>query len=323
MPALAKLRGAPQYGDSCSVSKGRPLPAVPYVLFWLLGIIWGSAFIYMKLAAALISPLQIVLLRVLFALLPLLLYAQAKGAFDRRHLKHGGHFLVMAVVGTIGYYYGFAKGTSLLLSGVAGALSGLTPILSFLLALLFLREERATGLKALGIALGFLGVLLIARPFGADLGATNIEGVIYTVIGSFSVGASFVYAKKYVLPLKIPVSALLTYQLGLSLAILLLVTDLQGIGNILADPYAAAGLVLGLGAVGTGLAFILYYHIIEALGAVAAASVAYIPPVVALAIGVFLAGEAVDFWEYAGAALILAGVVLVNRQAQNSKPAIR
>ena len=296
------------------------MKALPFAMFWLLGIIWGSAFIYMKLAAALISPLQIVLLRVLFALVPLVVYAWAKGAFRRSHLKHSGHFLVMAVVGTIGYYYGFAKGTSLLLSGVAGALSGLTPILSFLLAVLFLKEERATGLKTLGIAIGFLGVLLIARPFGAGLGATNIEGVAYTVIGSFSVGASFVYAKKYVLPLKIPVAALLTYQLVLSLAILLLVTDLTGIGAILEDPYAAAGLILGLGVLGTGLAFILYYFIIDELGAVAASSVAYIPPVVAILIGVVLVGEPIDAWEYAGAALILLGVVLVNRKASIRKP---
>lgn len=289
-------------------------------MFWLLGIIWGSSFIYMKLASEFISPLQIVLLRVLFALAPVAFYAHYKGALRRSHFKHIGHFLVMAVMGTIGYYYGFAKGTSLLLSGVAGALSGLTPILSFLLALMFLKEESASAQKAAGIAIGFLGVLLIARPFSGDITATNIEGILYTLVGSFSVGASFVYAKKFVLPLNIPVSALITYQLGLSLVILSLIIDLQGIGNILKDPWVATGLFLGLGVLGTGLAFILYYYIIDELGAVSASSVAYIPPVVAIAIGVFLVGEEIDLWEFFGAALILAGVVLVNRK-QPSNPA--
>ena len=65
---------------------------------------------------------------------------------------------------------------------------------------------------------------------------------------------------------------------------------------------------------GTGVAFILYYYIIDALGAVAAASVAYIPPVVALAIGLGLVGEEIDLWELAGAALILLGILLVNRK---------
>lgn len=291
-----------------------PLKALPLIMFWLLGIIWGSSFIYMKMASQLISPLQIVLLRVVFGLIPLAMYAQYKGAFKWAHMKHAGHLTVMAVVGTIAYYYGFAKGSSLLPSGVAGALSGLTPILSFVLASMFLDNEKSSTLRALGIGLGFLGVALIARPSGGDIAATNFEGVLYNVIGSFSVGASFVYAKKYIIPLAIPVSALITYQLGISLMILCVAVDMDGIGAIWSAPYVAAGLVLGLGVLGTGLAFMAYYYIIDRLGAVSAASVAYIPPVVAIVIGVFLAGETIEPLEYLGAALILAGVGLVNRK---------
>jgi len=287
-------------------------------MFWLLGLIWGSSFIYMKMASELISPSQIVLLRVLFGLLPIALYAHAMGALKWTHARHLGHFLVMAVIGTIAYYYGFARGSALLLSGVAGALSGLTPILSFLLALLILREEKVSATRMAGIAIGFLGVLAIARPFNEDIATTNLEGVFFNMIGSAGVGASFVYAKKYLMPLGIPASALITYQLGLSLLILGVAIDLDGIGNIWSDVYVAAGLVLGLGVVGTGVAYIIYYFIIDRLGAVSAASAAYIPPVVALAIGVVLVGENVDQWEYAGAALILAGVILVNRKTAAS-----
>jgi len=294
------------------------MTAVPILMFCLLGLIWGSSFIYMKLAAELISPEQVVLLRVLFGLVPIAAYAAFKGAYSRSHAKHFLHILVMSVVGTIGYYYGFAVGSSLLPSGIAGALSGLTPILSFLLALLLVSEERATSVKALGILLGFLGVLAIANPFGDDVSSSDLEGVIYNAIGSFSVGASFVYAKKFVIPLKIPFSALITYQLALSALILLVVIDLDGIHAIWSDTVAAAGLSLGLGVLGTGGAFILYYYIIEKLGAVNASSVAYVPPVVALLIGVLIVGEQVRPWEYAGAAVILAGVYLVNRQPKDS-----
>ncbi len=292
---------------------------LPLVMFWLLGIIWGSNFIYMKMASQFISPLQIVLLRVLFGLVPIALYAYYKGELKWAHRKHIGHFLVMAVIGTIAYYYGFAKGSSLLLSGVSGALSGLTPILSFLLALMFLNEERASIRKASGIVIGFLGVALIARPLSGDIATTNIEGVLYNIVGSLSVGASFIYAKKYVIPLKIPVSALITYQLGLSFVVLGLIIDLQGINDIWGDPYMAACLFLGLGVVGTGLAYIIYYYIIDKLGAVSASSVAYIPPAVAIVIGVFLVGEKIDPLEYLGAALILVGVVLVNKKQAGNK----
>ena len=291
---------------------------LPIVLFWLLGIIWGSNFIYMKMSSELISPFQIVFLRVLFGFVPVMIYALYKKEFRLEHVRHTGHFLVMAVIATIAYYYGFVKGSSLLLSGVAGALSGLTPILSFILAVIFLKEETVSRLKLLGILTGFLGVLLIANPFSSDIAATNLEGVLYNILGSFSVGASFVYAKKYVLPLKVPVTALITYQLGLSLVILFVFTDMQGIGHIFSNPFVAAGLVIGLGLLGTGLAYIIYYYIIDKLGAVSASSVSYIPPVVAIAIGVIIVGEQINLWEYLGIICIFLGLVLINKKPKSS-----
>ncbi|MGI9569292.1 MAG: DMT family transporter [Desulfobulbia bacterium] len=301
--------------------KDSPSKFLPLAMFWLLGIIWGSNFIYMKLASGLISPLQIVLLRVLFGFIPVALYAYYKETLKWSHIKHIGHFLVMSLIATIAYYYGFVKGSSLLLSGVAGALSGLTPILSFLVAIMFLEEEKASCQKLFGIGIGFLGVLLIARPFSHDIAATNIEGALFNVFGSLSVGASFVYAKKYVLPLNLPFSALITYQLGLSLLILFLFTDMEGIGNVWSNAYVATGLAVGLGILGTGLAYLIYYYIIEKLGAVSASSVTYIPPVVAIAIGVIIVGEKINAWEYFGIALIFVGLVLINKKLPISKSA--
>ncbi len=283
----------------------------PLVAFCMLGIIWGSNFIYMKLAAELITPLQIVFFRVLFGFLPIAVYAFLSGTLSRTHLRHSGHFLVMALLATAIYYYGFAKGASLLLSGVAGALSGAIPLFSFLLAVLFIAEERATRLKIAGVLIGFLGVVTIGRPSGEDLLTTNLEGVFYMVAGSLSVGASFVYAKRYIIPLKIPAAALTTYQLGAGLLLLALITSYDGMFNIMTDTHAAAGLIIGLGLLGTGLAYILYYYIVKEMGAISASSVTYIPPVVALLIGALIIGEPIAMADYAATLLIFAGVFLL------------
>lgn len=283
-------------------------------LFWLLGVIWGSNFIYMKWAAELISPIQIVFLRVFFGFFPVFIYALHKRAFKLAHFKHVGHFFVMSLIATVIYYYGFVKGSSLLPSGIAGALSASIPIFSLILALLFLAEEKATLNRVVGVSIGFLGVVLIARPFGAEFNITNIEGVLYMVMGSLSVGASFVYAKKYVLPLSVSAAALTTYQLGLSLIVLFLITDLTGIDNIFSSLHVTIGLILGLGILGTGVAYIIYYYIIEKLGAVSASSVTYIPPVVALAIGVILIGEQIETMDYLATVLIFCGVILINKK---------
>ncbi len=287
---------------------------LPIVAFCALGIIWGSNFIYMKLAADLITPLQIVFFRVLFGFVPVVIYAQLRGALRWQHLQHVGHFFVMGMLATAVYYYGFAKGTSLLLSGVAGAVSGAIPLFSFLLAVIYIAEEKATRLKIAGVLIGFVGVVIIGRPSGTDLAGTNLEGVLYMVAGSLSVGASFVYAKKFIIPMKIPAAALTTYQLGLGLLVLALFTDYRGIGNIFSSSHAAAGLIIGLGLLGTGLAYIIYYYIVEKLGAISASSVTYIPPVVALLIGALLVGEPIALADYGATFLIFIGVFLLKRK---------
>lgn len=283
---------------------------MPIIAFWLLGIIWGSNFIYMKMAAEIITPLQVVLFRVLFGFIPVLIYAYFSKKLSLQHFKYTHHFLVMSLLATTVYYYGFVKGTMLLPSGIAGVVSGSIPIFSFLLAILFLKDEKITKFKIVGLTVGFLGVLLIARPTGEVLNTTNLEGVSYIVLGAICLGAAFVYAKKYLVPLKIHASALTTYQLGLALITLTVFTDFTGINNIWLHTHESIGLILGLGILGTGLAYIIYYYLVETLGPVVASSVTYIPPIVALFIGVILFDESVQMLDYLATLLIFAGVFL-------------
>jgi len=265
----------------------------------------------MKKAAELISPTQIVFFRVLFGFIPVIIYSSFAGVLSFKHLRHIGHFFVMALLATTIYYYGFAKGTSLLLSGVAGAVSGSIPLFSFLLAVIFITEEKISKLRISGVLIGFIGVIVMGRPSGQDLLATNMEGVLYMVAGSLSVGASFVYAKKFIIPLKIPAAALTTYQLGVGLLLLAIITDYNGINNIWTETHTSIGLIVGLGLLGTGLAYIIYYFIVKNLGAVAASSVTYIPPVVALIIGSLIVGEPIEVLDFGATFLIFTGVFLL------------
>jgi len=283
-------------------------------LFAILGIIWGSNFIYMKMAAVYIDPMQVVFYRVLFGFIPVFLYAIYKNTIKLEHLKYSFHFFIMSLFAAVIYYYGFVKGSSLLLSGIAGALSGSVPLFSFLVASIFLKEEKITKLASIGVIVGFIGIILISGVINEDIEGSNIEGILAIVIGSLSVGASFIYAKKFITPLKIKAAALVTYQLGFALIILLLITDLEGINYIWNDFHSAIGMVLGLGLLGTGVAFIGYYYLIEKLGALKASSITYIPPVVALFIGFFIVGENIKLLDFIATAFIFIGVFLINKR---------
>lgn len=134
--------------------RGTEFMRLTYLVFALLGLFWGSNFIYMKWAAELITPAQITLLRVFFGFLPLAFVAWQKGVIHRDQLRHLPHFLVMAVLATAFYYFAIAEGTALLPSGVAGVLGGSISLFTTIATLLFLRTEKPNALMLAGVATG-------------------------------------------------------------------------------------------------------------------------------------------------------------------------
>jgi len=284
--------------------------------FAFLGIIWGTNFIFMRQASEWISPVQIVFLRVLCGFVPIAVMAWMQKAVRREHLKYTGHFLVMALLATVIYYWAFASGTSLLLSGVSGVLSGAIPLFSFIVAVIFLRQEKITVLRLCGLMLGFAGVILIAKPWQVSGESISLAGVGYMILGSLSVGVSFVYAKKFLADKQIAPLALTTYQIGLALVILACITPFTGITAIAQDSTASLGLIIGLGLLGTGVAYLTYYYLILNLGAVVASSVTYIPPVGAVIAGSPPANEQLGVTEILSMVLIMSGVFLLQRPSR-------
>lgn len=272
----------------------------------------------MKWGVELVTPSQVVFIRVLFGFLPVLVFALLRGELKREHWKSAHHFCAMAILATALYYYGFAKGTSLLLSGIAGAISGAIPLFAFIASLIFLKDEKASFKRIVGIGLSFLGVFLLADPFSNSGGSMNLAGVGYMIMGSLSLGVSFVYARKFLATQNIPNAALTTYQLGAALILLFFVTDLRGAGELSSSTTALVGVSLGLGLLGTGVAYLAFYFLVKEWGAVSASSVTYIPPVVALVVGAFFVQEPIKMTDFIFAALILGGVVLIRSRPANA-----
>jgi drug/metabolite transporter (DMT)-like permease len=278
--------------------------------FVLLGLIWGSNFIYMKWASAWISPMQIAFVRVMFGFLPLALVAVRQRAIDRSQVRHLPHFLVMAAIATAFYYVGIVKGTERLPSGIAGVLGGSIAIFTALFSVLFLRTEKMNRLMVAGIVVGFAGIVLIARPWEGAGNSIDPVGVAWMLASSIILGLSYVYVRIFLSPFKLPPLTLVTWQMGLALLILTALTDFTGITRILQDWRAATGVVVGLGILGTGVAYLIYYFLLQELGAVASSGSTYITPVVALLIG-WIAGEKVGIAEVAAIALILVSIALL------------
>ena len=292
-----------------------------YAALVLVGFVWGANYIYIKIATAAISPMQVVFLRVVAGFLPLAVMAWRAGVLNRGQLRHLPHFAVMSVLATSFYYYGFVAGTALLPSSVAGLLGGAIPIVTFLTSLVALRSERPNALTATGVALGFAGILLTARPWEAG-GTVSPLGVAWVMAGTISVGVSFVYARRFLAPLNLSALALATWQTGLAALTLAVITDYHGMSAILDDGRALVALVVGLGLLGTGLAYLIYYYMVQRLGAMGASGATYLPVVVAVLIGAAV-GEKVTVVEYAALVLILGGVALIQIAGRRAARPVR
>lgn len=290
-----------------------------YALYWILGVLWGTNFLFMKMAVQVISPTQVALMRVLFGLLPILLFALLRKALKREHLKHSKHFIAMGILAVVIPYLGFIKGTEYLASGSAGAISGAIPLMTALFASLFLPTDRLTPKKISGLILGFFGVALIAHIDRVlDYSAReSLFGASFMLLGSLGYAAAMIYARKFITPLNIGSLPLACYQTAAAAVMLSVAVPFEGAEKIFEHPKALSALILGLGLLGTGVAFVIYYRIIEKLGAITASSVFYIPPVVALAVGALIANEEIGMAQYVGALMILFGVFLTRNGGQN------
>lgn len=289
---------------------------VAWSLLGLLGFIWGTNFLFMKMAVAVVPPLEVAWLRTIFGALPIAALALARGSLARTDLRFAHHFAAMALLANVGPYVFFVIGTSHLSSGVAGVISGSIPFVTAGIVAIALPAERLTRSKTLGLGIGFAGILLVAPLYGAAAragGGSPVTGVAAMLAGSVSYALALVYARRFVVPLNLGPLKLAAYQMLLAVVLLAPFAAPGHWSALVAHPGALLALILGLGLCGTGIAFVIYYHLIQTLGALKAASVYYIPPVVALVVGWAVAGETVTLVQGIGAALVLAGIFYANR----------
>lgn len=282
----------------------------------LLGLIWGTNFVFMQVAAPYITAGQTTLIRLIFGVIPILIFGIITKNISWKHLRYTHHFAVQGVLAAGFYYYAYAEGTYRLDSSIAGAMSGSIPLFASISAIILFRTEGTTWRKILGLFLGTLGMVIVARPWNAT--GVDGSGILWMLAGSASLGISFGYARRYLTPLNIPSAAVATYQMLIASIFTALFINLDGITNIQQNTLALVAVILGLGIVGTGFAFVFYYTAVNGLGAVTASTATYIPPVVALIIGVGFLNEPFQILVIFGIALTLAGAVIIQLPKRKS-----
>ena len=283
----------------------------------LLGLIWGSNFLFMKLAVEEMPALDVALWRIIFGALPIIVLAFWWGLLRLRDLRYWPHFLAMALFANAGPYVFFIIGTAHLASGIAGAIAGSVPVITASLASVVIPSERPTRRMLIGLICGLIGILTLS-PIGTHmaLGASAWLGVGAMFAGSLSYAIALIYARYFVQKLGLKPLSLAAWQMIFALLLLLPFSHPMTICRLVHNPMTLVGLVVGLGLLGTGVAFVIYYELIARMGALRAGTVYYIPPVVALLMGAAFMGEPLGPKEWIGTALILIGVFYASKKTK-------
>lgn len=278
-----------------------------------LALLWGSGFFWIALSLDGFTPVQLTFIRLALGALVLVPIVLIRRLPRPRGRAMWAHLTISALVGNAIPYTLFAVAEQTVPSSLAGVINATTPLWTVLLAVAVRADTRLTPRRILGVALGFVGVLVLFEPWNAST-AGEIGGVLACIGAAMSYGVAYVYQARYLTNRGLSPLTLTAAQLVAATAILALALPVAG--GMQADPAALALIaVLILGAIGTGLALVINFTLIATEGPTAASVVTYLVPAVALALGILILDEPARLTLPLGAALILIGVGLVRRAA--------
>src|ERR1700716_2493875 len=283
-----------------------------YAALLLLALIWGASFLFIKLAVRDMSPATLVLSRAVFGAVTLgLIFAARRQtpipAGTRTRLLP---FLVMAIFGSLLPWFAFGFGELSISSALASILNATTPLWTAVFAYWVTPAERPSPLNYLGVAVGFLGTGIVIAPdlIGHPLRATTLGTVAVAGAAASYAVAALVQRRRLrgVSPLQVGF-----WQLALTAPLAFIVAFPTIGGTRLGWTSIMAMLVLGVG--GSGIAYLLYYFMMNTLGATRATTVTFLLPVTAVFWGASLLNESITLPILAGMVVILLGVFLTSR----------
>jgi drug/metabolite transporter (DMT)-like permease len=278
----------------------------------LLALIWGSSFLWIKLADRGFPPVEVTFARLALGAAVLFPVVLVRREEVPRSAPVWGQIVVAALFANAIPYLLFALAEQSVSSSTAGIINATTPLWTVLLALAVRHQKSVTGRQGAGLIVGFGGALLIFSPWHSATGVASAGG-LECLAASVSYAISYIYMDKFLARRGLSPIALSACQLLAAALLLALALPVSGARAPHIGAASLTGLVI-LGVLGTGVAYVLNYRIIASEGATVASTVTYLLPVVAIVLGVVVLGETVTAAALAGIALVLAGVALTRRR---------
>ena len=277
----------------------------------LLAVLWGSSFLFIKVAVQDIPPFTTVTAVVGIATLVLYLLLRRQG---RRLPKLGSIWIAFAIAGLLHNALPFALlvfGGQYVDSALAAVLNGTSPLYALLLAHYFTGDDRLTPAKSLGLLVGFGGLVLLVAPSLLAGVQASAWGLLAVGAAAASYGVAIVYSR--IKLSQLPSLVAPTAQMGMATVYALpLALMIDRPWQMALPSVNAIGAVLALALFGTALSYVVYYRLISRMSASQVSMVTYLVPIVGLVLGIVVLNEQVAWNTYLGCGFILVGVMFVN-----------
>lgn len=291
-----------------------------WIVFILLGLIWSTSFLWIKIGVQEIGPMALVAFRMLFGALTAIAIVMYQKAAWPRDRKTWISFAILGPINLAIPIFLISWGERTIDSAVASILNATVPLFTIVIAHFWLSDDKITLQKALGLLIGFGGVVVLMSKDLQTNGHDSVLGQGAVILGALFYAIGSVYARKATQHVTGPArgaAPLVTATLFMWL-----------IAPFLEKPFLVPKLpvtwvaVLWLGILGSALAWLMFYYLLHEIGPTRATLVTYIFPIGGVIFGVLFLKEQISWQLLTGSLLIIASLAVVNwkpasRQVRN------
>ncbi|WP_433360707.1 DMT family transporter [Streptosporangium sp. CA-115845] len=287
-----------------------PSPASRSVLaqYLALALTWGASFLFIKVALTGLSPVQTVLGRLTLGALTLNVIMLVTRRRWPRQARLWAHLGVVALLLCVVPFLLFAWAGQYIPSGLSSIYNATTPLMTMVVTLAALRQERLAAAGVLGLLLGAAGVVVVLAPWNLT-GAAGPGWAQAACLGAtFCYGLAFAYTRRFVVSYGYDAPTIAAAQISVAALVMLALSPLLATGPVRLDLPVVASMA-ALGILGTGLAYIWNTTVIVRWGATAASTVTYLTPLAGVVLGVLVLGEALTWNQPLGAVVVVVGIM--------------
>ena len=285
-------------------------PKRPWVaMYTVAGLIWGASFLFIEYALTALTPIGVAFWRTTFGalamLIAILIYrSKLPTSFEVwKKMTIAGLFMSSVPFTLIAYAQTYVS------SALASILNAVTPIATVIVMLIAFRSEKVKAHVVVGLFVGLAGVLVILGVW-QGFGDNEPLAIIAILVAIFCYGIGTPYVRKNIAPLGYATEVSVLGQIGTASLTLLPVYLLSGPLLTSSPTVMAIASIVILGALGSGVAYLLFYKVLDVVGSAIAASVTYITPIIAVVLGVVLLNEQLHWYEPVGGIIVILGAAI-------------